>query len=230
MKRIAVFVVGTLLCLGWNLMAQAPKNDVIKLPLTEYYVPGQSDYFVVLYTGDGGWRPIDVELAKFLNSKSVSLVGIDSRSYFWAKKTKEEIGHDLHVIINNYRMKWKKKRVVLIGYSFGADISPFAYTSVPEEQRSEIKKIILVAPSQNAQFEIKLVDYLYEPRDGTPLKKELDRIDSRKIYVICDDDENALCNQLDNRVEHTFLEGGHHFNSNYKKLQALVWGALSKSE
>ena len=218
-------------CGGWaGIFAQEITNPIENLPVTEYYTRGNSDYFVVLYTGDGGWRPIDVELAKFFNSKLVSLVGIDSRSYFWKRKTREEIGKDLRLIINNYRVRWKKSKVVLIGYSFGADISPFAYEGISDDLRKEIKKIILIAPSQFAQFEIRLMDYLYTPHDGMPVKKEMDRIDSKKLYVICDDDEFALCNQLDNGVEHTFLGGGHHFNSNYKKLQALVWGALSKSE
>lgn len=231
MKKIIVLIVIIVFWSGeTRLSAQDMENRLKQIPVTEYYAKGKPDYFVILYTGDGGWRQLDVQLAKFFNSKYIPLVGIDSRSYFWSRKSKKQIGNDLRLIMNKYRAKWKKDKVVLIGYSFGADISPFAYVNIPEKRRKEIKKIILVAPSEHAQFEIKLISYLYTPTDGAPVKKEIDQIDSKKLYVICDDNENALCNQLNNHVEHTFLGGGHHFNSNYKKLQALVWGALSKKK
>lgn len=229
MKKVLVFFLSIIVCKGGTeLFAQNGKDRLKDLPVTEYYAKGNSDYFVVMYTGDGGWRPLDIQLAKFFNRKMISLVGVDSRSYFWSHKSREQVGKDLRTIINNYRVRWKKDKVVLIGYSFGADISPFAYDGITDNLKKEVKKIILIAPSEHAQFEIKLISYLYTPHEGMPVKKEMDRINSKKLYVICDDDEFALCNQLDNSVEHTFLGGGHHFNSNYKKLQALVWGALSK--
>jgi len=76
-------------------------------------------------TGDGGWALFDRALAGSLSSKGISVVGWDSRQYYASQRSPDEAAQDLHRIIVHYRSIWKKDRVALIGYSFGADVLPF---------------------------------------------------------------------------------------------------------
>src|SRR5438093_10410180 len=106
----------------------APK----KLPLVEVLsTRGSSDTFVVFVSGDGGWAAIDKSIAATLADSGMPVVGLNALQYFWKKKTPEEAARDLESIITAYSTKWNKPRVLLIGYSRGADVLPAMIHRLP---------------------------------------------------------------------------------------------------
>ena len=93
------------------------------LPIIEVAAPGNGDTLVVLISGDGGWAGIDKELAAVLSKRGMPVVGLDSLRYFWRERTPDSTAADVDRLLRHYLAAWKKRAVVLIGYSQGADVS-----------------------------------------------------------------------------------------------------------
>jgi len=52
--------------------------------------------------------------------------------------TGSRIAADLERIIRSYSAAWKRPKVLLIGFSFGADALPFLYTRLPIDVRNQV--------------------------------------------------------------------------------------------
>ena len=63
-----------------------------------------------------------------LNKEGYAVIGLDAKDYFWNKKRPQEAATASEEVLNGSNKEWKKKNIVLIGYSFGADVSPFMLT------------------------------------------------------------------------------------------------------
>ena len=61
------------------------------LPLIELPVTGPGKLMAVIYSGDGGWRDIDKEIAGRLQAKGIPVVGVDSLRYFWSEKPPDQV-------------------------------------------------------------------------------------------------------------------------------------------
>ena len=59
-------------------------------------------------------------------------VGISSLEYFWREREPSKAAKDLTSIIDKYA---GKPNVLLVGYSFGADVLPFVYDALSTDQR-----------------------------------------------------------------------------------------------
>ena len=84
------------------------------------------------------------------------------------------------------------------------------------------KYLVLIAPGQHANFIIKLMEYFSSDDDGIPILPELEKIIKVPVYIICDDDRHALCHVLSDNWDYQMVEGGHHFNDQYDKINGLI--------
>ena len=117
----------------------------------------------IVISGDGGWRDLDKTIAHALCDAGVSVVGIDSLRYFWNAKSPEQTAHDLARVIQTYSARWRTKSVALIGYSFGADVLPFAYNRLPKGKRDKMAVMSLLGFAEGADFEIRVTGWLGMP-------------------------------------------------------------------
>jgi Bacterial virulence protein (VirJ) len=135
--------------------------DVSQLPLVE--VPaiggGASDTLAVMITGDGGWAGLDRAVSAGLASNGVPVVGFDSLSYFWNRRTPSETAEAIGATLSHYMAAWNKRRVILIGYSFGADVMPFVVSRLAEDLKQKLRLVAIVSPSQDAEFEFHVADW-----------------------------------------------------------------------
>ena len=76
-------------------------------------------------------------MAQAMQREGVSVIGIDALRYFWSEKTPQQIAHDLGRVMQTYGARWHTSHVALIGYSFGADVMPFAYNRLPRRAARE---------------------------------------------------------------------------------------------
>jgi type IV secretory pathway VirJ component len=197
-----------------------------KLPLIE--VPatrGTSDTLVVVISGDGGWAAIDRTISNVLTADGMPVVGLNALQYFWTKRTPETASHDLATIIDRYLAAWHKSRVLLVGYSRGADVLPAMISRLPAETQAKIRMIALLSPSTRVEFEFHVADWMRNPSAGVPVKPEVDKLTSQRILCISgEDDRDALCPALTARpnIEIMILKGAHHFDGGYDKLGHLI--------
>ena len=117
----------------------------------------------VVISGDGGWRDLDKTIAEDLQSDGIPVVGWDSLRYFWSKKTPQQTANDLAIVMRTFMAKWHASDVALIGYSFGADVMPFAYNRLPDDPTFARKDSSLCSAfSKTADFEITVSGWMGE--------------------------------------------------------------------
>jgi len=194
------------------------------LPVIEVHSANSSDTLAVLISGDGGWAGIDKGLAAALSKQGMSVVGLDSLRYFWKARTPESTAADVDRLIRHYLTAWKKRSVVLIGFSQGADVMPFIVNRLPQVTRERLHMVALLSLSQTAVFEFHLQNWLGAVKNSIPVTPELLRMKGvRGLCVYGADDTDSLCAQpAAKSLQVVKLSGGHHFDGNYARLASLL--------
>ncbi len=192
------------------------------LPLVEIpSTSGTMGAIAVILSGDGGWAGVDRDLAGALATKGVSVIGFDSLRYFWTKRTPEGASRDLERVLRHYLNRWKKERVLLVGYSMGAEVLPFLVARLPADLRSRIVAIALLAPGRTASFEFHVAEWLGAgAKDEQPVLPELKRLEGlRTLCFYGEDEKDSLCPQVGPRLGIAVaLPGGHHFGGDYESI------------
>lgn len=208
----------------------AATGEVAGVPLTEVRATGHStDLLAILLSGDGGWAAIDRGLAAELAARGIDTVGWDSLSYFWSAKTPERTAHDLERVIAHYSRAWNKSRIMLVGYSFGADVLPFVITRLAPEARQRVRLAAFLGLGQNGAFEFHLSDWLGSGSDGQwPTGPEIRRLaDIRRLCIYGADETDSGCSGLEDAgVKVVKLGGDHHFDEAYRLLADQLMQAL----
>jgi type IV secretory pathway VirJ component len=200
-----------------------PPATLVDLPLIEMPASGDSDTFAILLSGDGGWAGLDKQVAAALVAKGIPIVGFDSLRYFWKARDPQGLATDVDRIVRYYSEHWDKKRVLLIGYSQGADVLPFAVNRLPAGSRTLVARTVLMGLGQNASFEFHLANWIGKD-DGLPILPEVVRLN--EAHTLClygEDEEDSLCPKIPpGHVRAQPLAGGHHFDGAYDKLAELI--------
>jgi len=211
---------------------EADASGLEALPLVELPVDKPSKLMAIVISGDGGWRDLDKTIAENLQADGVPTVGWDSLRYFWSRKTPEETAKALALIMKAYMAKWHATKVALIGYSFGADVMPFAYNRLPADLRSHVASMALLGFAQNADFEITVSGWLgaATSEDALPIKPEIAKVPPALIQCFYGEDEDdTMCPALAaSGVEQIKTTGGHHFDGDYDKLAKRILDGLRK--
>jgi type IV secretory pathway VirJ component len=208
--------------------APAPKGtvSVAGLPLVEVPAKAQGGRtLAVILSGDGGWASIDKDVAGALVAKGIPVVGWNSLQYFWKRKPPEVASKDLERILRHYLAAWNKEEVLLIGYSFGADVLPFFTSRLPADLLGKIRLLALLGPGKVADFEFHVTDWLGGGGKGQPVLPEIRKLAGRPP-VLClygSKEDDSLCPQIPASLgKAQALPGAHHFGGDYDKLADLI--------
>ncbi len=201
---------------------------VVELPATP-----TRDTMAVMISGDGGWRDIDKQIAGVLQASGVPTVGLDSLRFFWTMRTPQETADEIARLVDTYSDRWGVSKVLLTGYSFGADVLPEAYLALPPEIASRVKQVSLLAPSQQADWQITVSGWLGSSSSAArPTGPALARMPPAVIQCIQGREEtDSACPALaPSGVEVIATKGGHHFDGDYKALAARILAGLAARE
>jgi len=214
-----------------------PPVPVADLPLVEIQPQGQPDpgLFAVILSGDGGWASIDREVGSTLAAKGIPVVGLNTLQYFWTARTPDQAGETLASILRHYQQTWQRQRVLLVGYSLGADVLPAMAARLPAELKQQIVVLALIGPGTTASFEFHLSDWLGRGNDnpGLPIAPELAKLQDMNVLCLYGSEEkSSLCRQpVPKGVKFISrsLGGGHHFGGNYQQLTDMIIAETAKS-
>jgi type IV secretory pathway VirJ component len=181
---------------------------------------GTSDTAVIFVSGDGGWASLDKGVSKVFAANGMLVVGLDALKYFWKKRTPEEASADLERII----AETHKPRVIVAGYSRGADVLPAMISRLPAATRGRIRLIALLGASPRVEFEFHVADWLHSSSKGMLIKPEVDKLSGEHILCVAgEDDKDSLCPQLRGpNIDVVILKGSHHFDGDYAQLGRIV--------
>jgi type IV secretory pathway VirJ component len=184
----------------------------------------RSDVFAIIMSGDGGWAGLDQDVAAALSAKGIPVVGLDSLRYYWTARTPNGLAADTDRMIRYYLAHFGKQRVLLIGYSQGADVLPFAVNRLPETTRSRVALVAVMGMSEHALFEFHLTSWVSDSDSGPATLPEINRITGTPVLCIYGADENdSLCPKLDpKKFNIVKLKGGHHFDGDYANLARKI--------
>jgi type IV secretory pathway VirJ component len=198
--------------------------DISDLPVQEVHASGTSAEFALLMSGDGGWAGLDQELAARLAASGVPTVGLNSLKYFWTARTADETARDVTRILRHYFSAWNKQRVLLVGYSFGADVLPFVVNRLPSDLRQRVASVSLLGIDSNASFEVRVSDWVGADNDGPATRPELARI--AQLPVLClygEGEKDSICPGLSAAgVTREQVGTGHHFGGEYATLAERI--------
>jgi type IV secretory pathway VirJ component len=201
--------------------------DVSDLPLIELPARGvPDDVLGVVVSGDGGWAGIDRELGEFMADQGIAVVGLNSLQYFWKKKNPEVAAADLRRILRHYLVAWKKSRILLVGYSRGAEVLPFMVNRLPEELRAKVRLVALLGPTPKVAFEFHVADWLggSGEKDQLPVRPEIDKLAGTRILCFYGEEErDSLCPSLPSTLATVVaLKGAHHFGGDYAGIARTI--------
>jgi type IV secretory pathway VirJ component len=198
--------------------AAAP--EISDLPLHEVHAAEPAQEFALLLTGDGGWAGLDQELAARLAAAGVSTVALNSLKYFWTQRTPEQTAQDVARVMRHYLAAWHAQRVLMIGYSFGADVLPFVVNRLPPDLRARVASVSLLGIDAHASFEVHVAEWVGGDEGGLPTRAELAAISPVPVLCIYGEGESdSICPQMPpGKITREQIGKGHHFSGEYALL------------
>jgi type IV secretory pathway VirJ component len=200
------------------------------LPVKEWSTSSNDKPLIFYLSGDGGFNKFSTALCDGFNKQGFEVISLNSKSYFWNKKTPEQTTTD----INNFLVKKlatrKNQQVVFIGYSFGADVLPFILARLPKDTHDKTVASFLMASSGSTDFEIHWSDIF-----GGNSKRDMDvvteinkLVDDKIVIISSSDDRHLALNKITlKRYTHEVLPGGHHFDGDTDEIINVIIGDLN---
>ena len=225
--RRTVFLLAALL----GTAAHTARAQLDDLSLNELPVKGNGPTFAVFLTGDGGWQSLDIGVSKQLAARGIPVVGFDQRAYLWKRKTPEQAGADLARIITAYAAKWHCDSVVVIGYSRGAGIAPFAVNRLPAPLRAMVKSVVLIGAERGANFQFHIRDLIRSgpAADDVPVMPEMRKLGATPVVCFYGADEpDTLCTDLAPPAVVVKMSGGHHLDGAYEEIGKRIMETLGR--
>jgi len=205
-------------------LSDLPVIEVAAQPGVLPSAAARLDSFAILMSGDGGWAGLDQDVAGALSAKGIPVVGLDSLRYYWTARTPDGLAADTDRMIRYYLSHFGKQRVLLIGYSQGADVLPFAVNRLPAATRARVALAAVMGMSEHALFEFHLSGWISDDNSGPATLPEINRIAGIPVLCIYGADESdSLCPKLDpKKFAIVKLKGGHHFDGDYAGLAQQI--------
>jgi type IV secretory pathway VirJ component len=195
------------------------------LPLVELPATQPAQAVAVILSGDGGWRDIDMQIGQTLAAGDIGVVGLDTLRYLWSEKPPAQVARDLERIIAHYTAAWHARNVLLVGYSFGADVLPAAINRMAPEIRQQIAQVSLLGLGQEVAFEFHVGGWLgLGSADAQPIAPEAAKLDMARVQCVYGEEEDdSLCpDPMFDRAERIKTAGGHHFDGDYQALARRI--------
>src|SRR5678809_802460 len=166
-----------------------------KLPLKEWNTT--VDKPLVFYiSGDGGYTSFSEGLCAAITKAGYKLTSLNSKSYFDDQKKPQQTTDDIVNYLNDQFSKRKDQRFILIGYSFGADITPFVINLFPDSIKKKLISVVLLSPSTSTDFETHVWDKLgLKKKRSMDVVAEVNKLGAIKTTIILgdDDDDFPIC-------------------------------------
>lgn len=203
---------------------ESPKNN--DLPVIALPAASESNLPMAFFiSGDGGWTSFDQTVCEQLAAKGMPVIGLDAQKYFWNEKSPEGTAGDFAPLIEEYLQRWHKTSFVMLGYSFGACVSPFIIEKFQENLKDKLSGVYCFSPDVTGDFEIHLSDMLhFKNQERYNVPEGLVRIKAYQPVCIFGDEEDEQTVGAFSRdgIRIEKLPGSHHYDDDYSAIAHVV--------
>lgn len=172
----------------------------------------------LFFSGDGGWFGFEQNISEKVGAYGIPTIGIDTKKYFWNRKTPEKCASDMAEILNFYSREWGKNQFIIIGYSQGAEVIPFLVSRFPEQLRTKVLSVVMLSPETTTDFEIHITNMIgLGSRQNTyNVIDEIRKLPKMNILSIYGDGERTTMPELlkNTLSKVVFIPGDHHYHAN----------------
>lgn len=194
------------------------------LPVKEWVNNGKAP-FVLYITGDGGLNQFSTSVGANIYNAGYGIAAINAKSYFWSKKTPEQTVADITDYLTKEFNNRQNQQLVLIGYSFGADVMPFIVNRLSAEVKQKLISVVLLSPSASTDFEIHISDIIGgDKKRDMDVIAEINKMQVPKGAILFGSDEDGYPSgtiKIKNVVSEK-LQGGHHFDGNAEDIVKTI--------
>jgi type IV secretory pathway VirJ component len=194
-------------------------------PSKEWAATSHDKPLIFYISGDGGFNKFTTELCQSFNKNGYDVFSLNARSYFSDKKTPDQTATDVNTYLSEKLAARQNQQVVMVGYSFGADVLPFILNRLPQATAGKIKVSFLMAASGTTDFETHWSDMLGgNTKRSMDVVTELNKITNGNVVIINgNDDELLALNKITlKNYSHEVLPGGHHFDGDTDQVTNLI--------
>jgi type IV secretory pathway VirJ component len=210
--KIMFLILFMLTFLNSSLMVYSADN---KIPVVIHNNGDNSTPMIFHITGDGGMVRFDTDMSKNYDANGYSFIALNSLKYFFTPKSPAKLASDVVPLIKSYSEVWKKKNIILVGFSFGAEIIPFLYERLTDELQKKVKLVVLLTPSGTSDFHIHFRDMIGMDRkkETYNVVEETAKIKSSKILAVYGNEEKniSLKNNNQPNLKILYIKGEHGF-------------------
>lgn len=192
---------------------------------------GENSKYLVFYTsGDGGLGGFNSKMANEFKAHQLSYISLNALNYFWSAKTPDQYALDMTPMLRHYLQEWDRKELVLVGFSFGAEVIPFLYTRLPDDLKQKVKRLILITPASTSDFKIHFSDMMgVDHTYAHDVVKEIEKIRTARVLAIFGEEESSsfpITHKQDN-FQISFVKGSHHF-TDAKTVMEMILNELKE--
>ena len=219
MKKIAKFLsISSLLLLFCC-------QDNGDFPVSEWN--SNTDKPVIFYiSGDAGFNTFSKTFSAELHRYGYDVFALNTKKYFWKKKSPLQASKDTENYLKEITKNRVNKKIIIIGYSYGADVAPFIYNRFDTDFKKNIQTLLIIGPSKVNDFEIHLEEYITgKMQHGYSVIKEINRIKNVPFTLVVSDFEKEYFPKNEITLQNyrfVHLRGDHHFGGNTKMLADTI--------
>lgn len=196
-----------------------------QLNTNEFYA--NSNQYIFFLTGDGGYTKATEKFCKQIQAHNYNIISMDAR-YFYGGKTLTKAVSSFENVVKRIEKKKRIERITVIGYSFGADVTPFIINNIPDSLRNRISEVVLLAPSQKTNLKIDLLSLLFPKQVGKlNVVSEINKI-AIPVKVILNEKGPYKELKFNKYITVKILPGNHHFDYNYDLLVKTILQVMNE--
>lgn len=177
---------------------------------------------ILFLSGDGGFNSFSSSYCELLGKEGYTVGAVNSKSFFWDKKSADQIAKQLTKSVEQLLDGRKNQHVYFVGYSFGADVIPFVVNKLTADWKKRLQAVALIEPSTSTDLEIHVSDLLGRSniKRSMDVVAEINKMIGIKTAIVLGEDESdfPIKNIRLANLQTIFLKGNHHFNGNALEL------------
>src|SRR3954464_9991967 len=179
---------------------------------------------LILYlTGDGGMNSFSKSFVKQWNRSGYPIIALNLKSYLWNAKSPDKAAADVTGLLRRYMRSWSRQRIILVGYSLGADVLPFVQTRLDEDVKNKASHVVLLSPSATTDFEV----HVFYSSKGESVPAEINKLTKPTLVIFGNTEKNILDKGISNKnVTIIRIPGDHHYNDDVAYLVQQIHSRL----